>query len=92
MKNKKGYSILELTLVLGAISILVGGIFMYYQKQRQEVEIKETIQQVNTIFDASDDFLATDKPDGSNQSTNPISMQVLKDSRALSPDLGSYSN
>lgn len=86
--KKNGYSILELTLVLGAITIIIGSIFNYYQKQKQETQIEETVQQINTIFNSGDDFLATLKPDGTTQSSNPISMQVLKNALALPINLG----
>lgn len=88
MNRKKGHSILELVLVLGAIALLTGGIFSYYNKQRQDTQIRETNQQINTIFEASDSYLLTSKPDGTTQAANPISMQVLKDTRALPPNLG----
>ena len=91
MRNKKGYSLLELTLVLGAISVIIGFIFITYNKHRQETQILETNQQIDTIFKSADDVLATSKPDGTGQSLNPISMQVLKDSRALPDNLGTYS-
>lgn len=88
MNGKKGHSLLELVLVLGAIAIITGGIFSYYKKQRQEAQIRETSQQINTIFEAADNYLLTAKPDGTTQAANPISMQILKDTRALPPNLG----
>lgn len=88
MLKKKGYSILELVLVLGAIALISGAIFTYYQKQKQNTQIEETTQQINTIFNSADDFLTTMKTDGSEQSGNPISMQILKNALALPINLG----
>ena len=89
--KKRGYSLLELTLVLGAISILIGFIFMAYNKQKQETQIRETTQQIDTDLNAAADILSTAKPDGTTQTQNPVSMQILKDSKSLPDNLGSYS-
>ncbi|WP_198339790.1 hypothetical protein [Pectobacterium parmentieri] len=88
MKEKKGYSILEIVLVLGIASGIAYTALSFYRNEKHDAAVRETVQQVRTIFNMSDAYLMSAKPDGSVQETYPISMQILKNTLAFPLNLG----
>ncbi|WP_225085151.1 hypothetical protein [Pectobacterium colocasium] len=88
MKSKKGYSILEIVLVLGVASGIAYTAFSFYRNEKHDAAVRETVQQVRTIFNTSDAYLMSAKPDGSVQEIYPISMQILKNTLAFPLNLG----
>ncbi|WP_196908591.1 hypothetical protein [Candidatus Symbiopectobacterium sp. 'North America'] len=83
IRNKKGYSVLEIILVLGIASGIAYTAFSFYRNEKHDVAVRETVQQVRTIFDTADAYLMSAKPDGSVQEIYPISMQILKNTLAF---------
>lgn len=90
MKNKKGYSILEMVLALAIVSGVAYAVLSYYRSEKKDRAIRENAQQIETIFKASDSYLVGLKADGSNQDRNKISMQILKNMNALPINLGAF--
>ncbi|MEH2921133.1 hypothetical protein ACFFL1_07865 [Samsonia erythrinae] len=88
IKNKKGYSVLEIVLTLGIASGIAYTAFSFYLNEKHDAAVRETVQQVRTIFDTADAYLMSAKPDGSVQETYPISMQILKNTLAFPLNLG----
>ena len=88
MKSKKGYSVLEIVLVLGIASGISYTAFSFYRNEKHDAAVRETVQQVRTIFNTSDAYLMSAKPDGSVQEIYPISMQILKNTLAFPLNLG----
>ncbi|WEF10944.1 hypothetical protein M9782_17360 [Pectobacterium actinidiae] len=90
MRNKKGYSILEMVLTLAIVSGVAYAVLSYYRSEKKDRAIRENAQQIETIFKASDSYLISLRSDGSNQDRNKISMQILKNMNALPINLGSF--
>ncbi|MEE3663232.1 hypothetical protein V2I52_15015 [Brenneria sp. g21c3] len=90
MKNKKGYSILEMVLTLAIVSGVAYAVLSYYRSEKKDRAIRENAQQIETIFKASDSYLIGLRSDGSNQDRNKISMQILKNMNALPINLGAF--
>ncbi|ATA22850.1 hypothetical protein BIY26_23220 [Brenneria goodwinii] len=90
MKNKKGYSILEMVLTLAIVSGVAYAVLSYYRSEKKDRAIRENAQQIETIFKASDFYLIGLRSDGSNQDRNKISMQILKNMNALPINLGAF--
>ena len=88
MKSKKGYSVLEIVLVLGIASGIAYTAFSFYRNEKHDAAVRETVQQVRSIFNTSDAYLMSAKPDGSVQEIYPISMQILKNTLAFPLNLG----
>lgn len=83
IKGKKGYSLLELVLVISMILIISGLIFITYNVYRQGADTKRFIQEINVIMDSSENILANTDSDGTSKTANTISMATLKSSYAL---------
>lgn len=90
MRNKKGYSILEMVLTLAIVSGVAYAVLSYYRSEKKDRAIRENAQQIETIFKASDSYLIGLRSDGSNQDRNKISMQILKNMNALPINLGAF--
>ncbi|MEI7141105.1 hypothetical protein, partial [Pectobacterium parmentieri] len=88
MKNKKGYSVLEIVLVFGIATGIAYTALSFYRNEKHDAAVRETVQQIRTIFDTADAYLMSAKPDGSVQETYPISMQILKNTLAFPLNLG----
>ncbi|GKW19631.1 hypothetical protein PEC302107_13600 [Pectobacterium araliae] len=86
--NKKGYSILEIVLALGVASGIAYTTLSFYRNEKHDTAVRETVQQVRTIFNTSDAYLMSARSDGSVQETYPISMQILKNTLAFPLNLG----
>ncbi|WP_409306788.1 hypothetical protein [Pectobacterium sp. B1J-3] len=86
--NKKGYSVLEIVLALGIASGIAYTALSFYRNEKHDAAVRETVQQVRTIFNTADAYLMSAKPDGSVQETYPISMQILKNTLSFPLNLG----
>lgn len=88
IRNQKGYSVLEIVLALGIASGIAYTALNFYRNEKHDAAVRETVQQVRTIFNTADAYLMSAKPDGSVQETYPISMQILKNTLAFPLNLG----
>ncbi|EPP7234622.1 type 4 pilus major pilin [Shigella flexneri] len=83
MRNKKGYSLVELVIVISMILIISSLIIITYNVYRQGADTKRFIQEINIIMDGAENILANTNPNGSSKTSNVISMDTLKNSYAL---------
>lgn len=83
INRKKGYSLVELVIVISMILAISAVIIATYIVYRQGADSKRFIQEINIIMDGAESILANTPPDGSQKAANPISMDILKNSYAL---------
>lgn len=68
-KNKKGFTLIELILVVGIISIMLIGIYAAYKKEYNKYEVNRQAQYIQQIFQGINNYLETAPTDSSNLTT-----------------------
>ena len=83
IKNNKGYSLVEIMLVLSiAIFIISTGVY-WANSQYNEVIAASNTQRIMSILKSLSSYTITNAPDGSSQSSNPINNSVLTSNNML---------
>lgn len=85
-KTKKGYTLLELVIALGVSVTIVFIGLIATNKWFKQVEAKKTAVEIQQILNNAKALSLVNAPDGSTQSSNLITMDILRDQGAL-PDV-----
>lgn len=88
IKSRKGFSLLELILVLAAVFVLMAAIFMIYEKVRDQYRVNTIVRQTNEIVANVKNVL----PDGPYYEAKNIPAKMLypKDMQVSDDIAGSY--
>lgn len=83
-RSPSGFSLVELLIVIGVISILIAGVFVFYPKVRLNKEVNLQVDNISFVVSTANDFFSGRETTGLDRDS-AITAQLATDEQLTSP-------